>query len=106
MPDVWMPSSGWVGRERELRALESLLDEVSSSGGRAAMLVGEPGIGKTVWRGSSRRSTDDFFYSWLGIHAIPTSVTQGLRGRRVQCRVTASNGAGAAAAVSRSLRIR
>ena len=47
MPDVGMPRSGFVGRERELRALESLLDEASSGSGRAAMLVGEPGIGKT-----------------------------------------------------------
>jgi DNA-binding CsgD family transcriptional regulator len=47
MRDDGMPTSDFVGRERELRILESLLDEAASSRGRGAMLVGEPGIGKT-----------------------------------------------------------
>ena len=47
MRDDGMLSSDFVGRERELRILESLLDEAASSSGRGAMLVGEPGIGKT-----------------------------------------------------------
>lgn len=37
----------FVGREREMAELERLLDETVEGQGRLAMLVGEPGIGKT-----------------------------------------------------------
>ncbi len=39
--------SAFVGRERELRILESLLEEATTGTGRVALLIGEAGIGKT-----------------------------------------------------------
>jgi hypothetical protein len=64
-------------------------------------------------RGSWSNGPSRYSYGWLvngkrkrGATGRTLAVTQGLRGRRVQCRVTASNAAGAAAAVSRPLRIR
>ena len=64
-------------------------------------------------RGSWSNGPGRYSYRWLvngkrkrGATGRTLAVTQGLRGRRVQCRVTASNAAGAAAAVSRPLRIR
>jgi predicted ATPase len=37
----------FVGRERELELLHSLLDRACAGSGGVALLVGEPGIGKT-----------------------------------------------------------
>ncbi|MBI5946983.1 MAG: AAA family ATPase [Chloroflexi bacterium] len=37
----------FVGRERELAALEAMLDETARGSGRVALVGGEPGIGKT-----------------------------------------------------------
>ena len=42
-----VPSAGFVGRQRELLELQSILEEVLSGQGRLALLAGEPGIGKT-----------------------------------------------------------
>ena len=39
-------SSGFVGRQRELRELQEALDGVLAGQGRLVMLAGEPGIGK------------------------------------------------------------
>jgi predicted ATPase len=36
-----------LGRDSETALITSLLDEVSDSGGRALVLTGEPGIGKS-----------------------------------------------------------
>jgi hypothetical protein len=64
-------------------------------------------------RGRWSNSPSRYSYGWLvngkrkrGATGRTLAVTRALRGRRVQCRVTASNAAGAAAAVSRPLRIR
>ncbi len=38
---------GFVGRERELRRLEELIEEVRGGAGRIVLLVGEAGVGKT-----------------------------------------------------------
>jgi hypothetical protein len=64
-------------------------------------------------RGSWSNGPSRYSYGWLvngkrkrGATGRILAVTRALRGRRVQCRVTASNAAGAAAAVSRPLRIR
>lgn len=64
-------------------------------------------------RGSWSNNPSTYSYSWLvngkrkrGATRRSLAVTRGLRGRRVQCRVTASNAGGAATAVSRPLRIR
>ena len=40
-------SDPFVGRESELAELTAALDDAQSGRGRIAMLVGEPGIGKT-----------------------------------------------------------
>ena len=40
-------SSGFVGRQLEMRALNAAGDEALSGRGRLVMLAGEPGIGKT-----------------------------------------------------------
>ena len=40
-------STGFVGRQPEMAQLTDALDEAVSGQGRLAMLVGEPGIGKT-----------------------------------------------------------
>ena len=37
----------FVGRQREMAALEAALKEARAGRGRLVMLVGEPGIGKT-----------------------------------------------------------
>ncbi len=42
-----LTSSGFVGREREMDELVSVLDDALAGRGRLVMLVGEPGIGKT-----------------------------------------------------------
>ena len=39
--------NGFVGRHREMEELKAALEEAISGKGRLAMLVGEPGIGKT-----------------------------------------------------------
>ncbi len=39
--------SPFVGRDRELGALEALLDKAGQGSGRVALIAGEPGIGKT-----------------------------------------------------------
>jgi DNA-binding CsgD family transcriptional regulator len=39
--------SPFVGRERELAALETMLQETAQGSGRVALIAGEPGIGKT-----------------------------------------------------------
>jgi hypothetical protein len=64
-------------------------------------------------RGSWSNGPSRYSYRWLvngkrkrGATGRTLAVTRALRGRRVQCRVTASNAAGAASAVSRPLRIR
>jgi len=41
------PSAGFVGRGQELAELHGALDSALSGRGKLAMLVGEPGIGKT-----------------------------------------------------------
>ena len=41
------PSGGFVGRERELDEAEAALPTAGSAGGRAVLIVGAPGIGKT-----------------------------------------------------------
>ena len=42
------PADGvFVGRQREIDALSSALDDALAGHGRLVMLVGEPGIGKT-----------------------------------------------------------
>ncbi|MFQ6028788.1 MAG: helix-turn-helix transcriptional regulator [Dehalococcoidia bacterium] len=45
--DEFPTSSGFVGRQREMRELNNSLDDALSGRGRLVMLVGEPGIGKT-----------------------------------------------------------
>ena len=45
--DGFTPSEGYVGRQRELGQLGAALEESLAGRGRLAMLVGEPGIGKT-----------------------------------------------------------
>jgi hypothetical protein len=64
-------------------------------------------------RGSWSNGPSRYSYRWLvngkrkrGATGRTLAVTRALRGRRVQCRVTAFNTAGAAAALSRPLRIR
>lgn len=64
-------------------------------------------------RGSWSTRPSRYSYRWLvngkrrrGATGRTLAVTRALRGRRVHCRVTASNAAGAATALSRSLRIR
>ena len=64
-------------------------------------------------RGSWSNSPSRYSYRWLvngkrkrGATGRTLAVTRALRGRRVQCRVTASNPGGAATALSRPLRIR
>ena len=64
-------------------------------------------------RGSWSNGPSRYSYRWLvngkrkrGATGRSLAVTPALRGRRVQCRVTAFNAAGAAAALSRPLRIR
>ncbi len=42
-----LSSGTFVGRHREIAALQAALDDALSGQGRMAMLVGEPGIGKT-----------------------------------------------------------
>ncbi|MFQ6030765.1 MAG: AAA family ATPase, partial [Dehalococcoidia bacterium] len=44
--DLGTPS-GFVGRQRELGQLNTVLEDTLSGRGRLVMLVGEPGIGKT-----------------------------------------------------------
>jgi tetratricopeptide (TPR) repeat protein len=41
------PLSGFVGRERELAALEGLLTRAATGAGQAVVLMGEPGVGKS-----------------------------------------------------------
>src|SRR5215210_4934497 len=43
-----IPTSPFVGRERELAALRALLEDAKRGLGAVAMLSGEPGIGKTA----------------------------------------------------------
>ena len=64
-------------------------------------------------RGSWSNSPSRYSYRWLvngkrkpGAHRRTLRITSKLRGRKVQCRVTASNAAGATTALSRPLRIR
>jgi hypothetical protein len=64
-------------------------------------------------RGSWANDPSGFSYGWLvngrrkrGASGRKLSITPKLRGRKVQCTVTASNAGGATAAVSRPLRIR
>ena len=64
-------------------------------------------------RGSWSNSPNRYSYGWLvngkrkrGARGRTLGVTRKLRGRKVQCRVTARNAAGAATALSRPLRIR
>ena len=45
--NAFSTSSDFVGRRQELAALKAALDEALSGQGRLALLVGEPGIGKT-----------------------------------------------------------
>ena len=45
--DDMTPSTSFVGRRQELGELRTALDDTLSGKGRLAMLVGEPGIGKT-----------------------------------------------------------
>lgn len=42
-----LSSSGFVGRQQEIRALYAAVDDALSGRGRLVMLAGEPGIGKT-----------------------------------------------------------
>jgi tetratricopeptide (TPR) repeat protein len=42
-----MPSVGFVGRRDELRALTAVIDQAFSGAARAAVVLGEPGVGKT-----------------------------------------------------------
>ncbi|MFQ6030078.1 MAG: AAA family ATPase [Dehalococcoidia bacterium] len=46
-PSPVATSSGFVGRQEEMRELRSTLDDVLAGRGRLVMLAGEPGIGKT-----------------------------------------------------------
>jgi DNA-binding SARP family transcriptional activator len=46
-PTVATPRGTFVGRERELSALVGALDDAFAGRGRLALLVGEPGIGKS-----------------------------------------------------------
>jgi hypothetical protein len=64
-------------------------------------------------RGSWSNNPSRYSYGWLvngkrkrGARGRTLRVTRKLRGRKVQCRVTAHNAAGATAALSRALRIR
>jgi hypothetical protein len=64
-------------------------------------------------RGSWSNSPSRYSYRWLvngkrkrGAHGRTLGITRSLRGRRIQCGVTASNTAGATTALSRPLRIR
>ena len=41
------PRGSFVGRQREMGELKLALDDATAGHGRLAMLVGEPGIGKT-----------------------------------------------------------
>ena len=42
-----LSSSGFVGRQQEMRALYAAVDDAISGRGRLVMLAGDPGIGKT-----------------------------------------------------------
>ena len=48
------PGNVFVGRHRELGELRAAPEETRTGHGRLVMLVGEPGIGKTVPPGSWR----------------------------------------------------
>jgi hypothetical protein len=69
--------------------------------------------GKLVCRpGTWANTPSGYSYGWLvngrrktGATGSKLRVTRSLRGRKVKCRVTASNGAGTASAVSRALRV-
>ncbi len=47
LSDDFVPSTGFVGRRRELNELRAALQDALASRGRLVMLAGEPGIGKT-----------------------------------------------------------
>ena len=49
------PVGAFVGRHREMSALQAALDDARSGRGQIVMLVGEPGIGKTS---TAREFTD------------------------------------------------
>jgi hypothetical protein len=64
-------------------------------------------------RGRWSNNPSRYSYGWLvngkrkrGARGRTLGVTRKLRGRKVQCRVTAANAAGATTALSRSVRIR
>ena len=69
-------SSPLVGRSFELRAIERLLDDLSRGHGRAVLLEGEPGLGKTrlVREAADRART-------RGITAVLASASDHPRGR-------------------------
>ena len=57
--------TGWifVGRQREMDELRAALEDSIAEHGRLAMMVGEPGIGKTrtAEKLSDRFSNNDYF---------------------------------------------
>ncbi|MCX6373950.1 MAG: AAA family ATPase, partial [Actinobacteria bacterium] len=67
-------SSAFVGREEELAELQTLLDEAAADGRlRCALLVGEPGIGKSRLLAELARRLDDqpTFVTWRQGRCLP-----------------------------------
>src|SRR5450631_2063881 len=56
----------FVGRERELQALDERLDEALATGGKVVLVSGEPGVGKTrlVEELSRRAEARGFVVAW------------------------------------------
>ena len=47
LSNKFTPTSGFVGRQREMEQLTAALEDARAGRGRLVMLAGEPGIGKT-----------------------------------------------------------
>ena len=63
-------SSPMVGRDAELARLMSALAPVKAGVGRAAWIVGEPGIGKSRLVHELRQVADDDGFAWVEAHTV------------------------------------
>jgi TOMM system kinase/cyclase fusion protein len=76
---VGLPSTPFVGRERELNALEAAWDEAQAGAGNTVLVLGEAGIGKSRLAREMRARLHSRGAGWIEARCLPENQISALR---------------------------